>query len=291
MKILLIGLGNIGLGLVVPIFKEAGYDVVGTDASLERINALRNDYFIITTKGSSKTHINTVQMHEIDNGFDAIVTSVGRRNLDKVAEWYRKRKLSTPVFLAENLPDPVSSFPMQIPIVVDRICPRIEANAGILSVVTEDYYKIVVLSCQVAQPLETVSGVELLASENEVEQRRKQKMFTINTAHVITALLGKQFSSQLFVEDAIAIPEIASKVRSVVAEVGPWLGFDEQEVEIRAEEIVRRFLNPIKDPIARILGPENRSSGLRYVEVPLNGVRSMGLQAPTLEEVYTLLTS
>src|SRR3989338_8772291 len=156
MKVLIIGLGQIGLGLVIPVFKKAGYTIVGTDASTDRLNALRNGYFLKTPSEVTKVEVDVVSMDEASDKFDAIVTSVGRQHLEKVATWCREKNLLAPVLLAENLPDPVNHFPRQIPIVVDRICPRTEKHDGIFTAIAEDYYKIVVLDNPSTHQLGTV---------------------------------------------------------------------------------------------------------------------------------------
>lgn len=290
MKTLLVGLGQIGLGLIVPVFKKAGYTLVGTDASADRLNALRGGYFLKTPSGVEKVDVDVVSMDEVGREFDFVITSVGRQHLEKVATWCREKYLSVPVLLAENLPDPVHHFSRQIPIVVDRICPRTGTHEGLLAAIAEDYYKIVVLGDPITRRLGTVNGIELIASEEEVERKRKQKMFTVNTSHVLTALFGQRLGCSL-VEEAIARAEVATRIRSAISEVAPWLGFDSQEAEQRASEIIRRFASPIQDSLSRILGPVNRKSALRYVEVPLNGVRSVGATASTLEEAQALLNS
>jgi UDP-N-acetyl-D-mannosaminuronate dehydrogenase len=108
MKTLLVGLGQIGLGLVVPVFKKAGYTIVGTDANPDRLNALRNGYFLETPSGVTKVEVDIVGMGEVSDKFDIVVTSVGRQHLEKVATWCRERNISAPVLLAENLPDPLN---------------------------------------------------------------------------------------------------------------------------------------------------------------------------------------
>lgn len=290
MKALLVGLGQIGLGLIIPVFKKAGYTLVGTDASLDRLNALRNGYLLKTPSGVEKVGVDVVRMDVVAGEFEVIITSVGRQHLEKVAVWCREKHLSAPVLLAENLPNPVNHFPRQIPIVVDRICPRTGTHNGCLAAIAEDYFKIVALDHPTTSYLGSVAGVELVATTEEVEQKRKQKMFTVNTSHVLTALFGQQLGCSL-VEEAIARPEVATRIHSVISEVAPWLGFDSQEAEQRAGEIVRRFASPVQDSLLRILGPVNRKSGSRYIEVPLNGVRSVGAVAPTLEEAHMLLNS
>lgn len=290
MKTLLVGLGQIGLGLIVPVFKKAGYSIIGTDASLDRLNILRSGYFLETPSGVLKMEVDVVKMDEVINDFDLVVTSVGRQHLEKVAAWCREKNLSTPLLLAENLPDPVNFFSRQIPIVVDRICPRTTMRDGLLTAVAEDYYKIVVLDDPLTHKLGAINNVELEQSEANVELKRKQKMFTVNTSHVLTALYGQRLGCSL-VEEAVARPEIASKIQSAVAEIGPWLGLDQHETATRASEIIKRFSSPVKDSLIRILGPVNRKSALRYIEVPLKGLQSLGRQAPTLEEARDLLNS
>ena len=110
MKALLIGLGQIGLGLVNPVFKSAGYDIVGTDADTGRLDDLGRAYLLKTPSKISAYEIKTAKMEDLTNEFDLVITSVGRRHLDKVAEWYQRKKFLAPVLLAENLPDPAIFF-------------------------------------------------------------------------------------------------------------------------------------------------------------------------------------
>ncbi len=290
MKVLLVGLGQIGLGLIVPVFKKAGYTIVGTDASSERLDKLKNEYLLRTPGGVSTIEIDVAGMDDINGEFDLIITSVGRQHLPSVSEWLLKKNLSAPVLMAENLPDPVNLFPKQIPIVVDRICPRIKMEGTFLTVVAEDYYKIIVLDTQLTRRLGVLSGVDLEKSEAVLEYKRRLKMFTVNTSHVITALYGQRFNCSL-VEEAAARPEVAGKIRSAIGEVSPWLSFGNREAEIKAREIIERFSSPIKDPLSRILGPTNRKSALRYIEVPLRAVKASGFPAPTLEEAYRIINS
>lgn len=290
MKVLLVGVGQLGLGLVVPVFTEAGYEVIGTDANIERLDDLRPGYLLGTPRGTSQLHIATVRMDDVKSDYDLMITSVGRTHLQDVADWYHAKQISAPVILAENLPDPVSIFPRQIPAVVDRICPKVEKRGDMLTAIAEDYYKFVVLDEPLTHRLGEVSGVEMEATEEAVELKRKQKMFTVNTSHLLIALYGQQLGCTL-VEEAIAKPEIAAKIRLLVAEVAPVLGFNRQEAAARAEEIIRRFSNPIKDLLTRILVLEKKKSALRYIEVPLQELKVRGLEAPTLEEAYRLLSS
>src|SRR3989344_1937886 len=219
MKVLIVGLGNIGLGLIAPVFKNAGYDVVGTDAFKKRLDALEKGYFIQTPSEISKMSINVFDMNEIPNYFDLIVVSVGRNNLAKVAEWYKEKNFLMPVMLAENLPEPVNLFPAQISIVVDRICSRIGVLENFLSVTAEDYYKLMTLENGLTGLLKSDKNVELFGSEEEVELKRKQKLFTVNTSHVVAALYGKKLGC-LWIEEAVKLPEVVEKMHLSLIEVG-----------------------------------------------------------------------
>jgi len=115
-------------------------------------------------------------------------------------------------------------------------------------------------------------------------------MFTVNTSHVPTALFGQQLGCS-FIDEAIAIPEITTKIRKAMIEVAPWLGLNHQETETRINEIIARFGIPIQDSLSRILGSVNRQSARRYIDVPLSGIRLMGTQAPILKEAQKLLKS
>lgn len=290
MKTLLIGLGQVGLGLIVPVFQKAGYEIVGTDANVERLNQLRNGYALKTPSTICKFKINVRNMDETACEFDLVITSVGRQHLDKVSAWCKDKNISAPILLAENLPDPVHLFPRQIPIVVDRICPRVEIQNGTLTVIAEDYYKIVALDDLLTRKLSFIKGVELKKTAKAVETKRKQKMFTVNTSHFVAALYGLQ-KGYMFVEEAISDPEIASTVEAVLLEIGAWLGFSNKETIIRSQEIIKRFSSPMKDPLSRILNPDKKLSAMRYVEVPLNETKSSGKGAPALEEVFNLLAA
>lgn len=290
MKVLLIGLGQMGLGLVLPAFKQAGYEIVGTDASSERLQQLQGGYVLRTPSEDARFEIDIKSMDEITGDFDLVVTSVGRQHLGKVADWLELKNISAPALLAENLPDPLNLFKNQIPIIVDRICPRAEIKDSILTAIAEDYFKIVVLDSALTRPLGSVKNVELEKTEKDLEAKRKQKMFTVNTAHVITALYGQK-NGFGFVEEAIAEREIASIVESVLLEIGPWLGFNVKETAARTQVILKRLASPLKDPLSRILNLDKKSSALRYIEVPLNGIKQSGKKAPVLEKIYKVLTA
>ena len=288
MKTLLIGLGQIGLGLIVPIFKKAGYEIVGTDANIDRLNKLENGYFLHTPSSHLQMDIEVAKMDELVGDFDLIITSVGRQHLDKVAAWLEKKKFLAPVLLAENLPDPVTVFPRQIPIVVDRICPRVTEESGALTVFAEDYYKIVVLDDSLTHQLWKVDGIGLENTEAEVEEKRRQKMFTVNLSHLITALYGQKLGLTL-VEEAIGKSEVVSMVSAIITEVGPWLNMDGRQISEKKQQIIERFSSPLQDPLSRIFEPSKKISAMRYIEVPLNGLHEMGLKAPALEEAFNLI--
>ncbi|MDP2669219.1 MAG: hypothetical protein Q8P07_05305 [bacterium] len=290
MKVLLIGLGQIGLGLIVPVFQKAGYELVGTDANVERLNQLRNGYVLKTPGANFELNVDVRTMDEVDGQFDLVITSVGRQHLDKVADWLELKNISAPVLLAENLPDPVNLFKNQIPIIVDRICPRVEMRDGVLTAIAEDYFKIVILDGALTRPLGKVKGVELENNEKDLEVKRKQKMFMVNTAHLIAALYGQK-KGLMFVEEAVAEPEISSIIEATLSEIGQWLGFDAKETAVRTQGILKRLASPLKDPLSRILNLDKKLSSLRYVEVPLKGIRSSGKKVPVLEGVYKVLTA
>lgn len=295
MKVLLIGLGQLGLGLIVPVFRKAGYELVGTDADTVRLNTLSKGYFLRTPFKMREGYVSigyrieTIQLDEVEDTFDFIVTSVGRKHLPKVAEWYQTKKLSAPVLLAENLPDPVNLFPRQIPIVVDRICPRIEQQGKYPPItVAEDYYKIVVLNDPLTRWLKALDGAELENLMEEVEKKRMMKMFTVNTCHVITALFGQGVNCRL-IEEAVRHKEIRSRIHSVISEVAIWLDFSPTVAKAKAREIIARFSSPIQDPLLRILNKDNIHSARRYIDVPLKNLRLIGAPSPILEEAEKLL--
>lgn len=291
MKVLLVGLGNIGLGLIVPVFQNAGYEVVGTDASKERLSDLKDGYFIRTPKQTPSyiypRKIEVIPMEQVKNDFDLVVTSVGRGNLEKVAMWYKEKNFSAPVLMAENLPEPVNLFPKQIPIVVDRICPRVLRIENFLSVKAEDYYSIITLRGPLTEALSVDKNIGLINSVEGVEIERKEKLFTVNTSHIIAAIYGKNLGFSL-VEEAIKNKEIQEKIQLVLIEVGRWLGFGDIEAEIRTQKIIERFSAPLFDSIDRILGKKDRKLGNPYLDIPLRELTFLGLNAPVLREAREL---
>lgn len=287
MKVLIVGLGNIGLGLIAPVFQNAGYDVVGTDASKERLEVLKNKYFIQTPRSVFSKKIEVVAMEETANDFDLIITSVGRQNLNKVARWYAEKNLSAPVFLAENLPEPVDVFPRQIPIVVDRICPKVATLNNALYVVTEDYYSIKTLKNKLTEALKSDGNVGLLNSKEEVELERREKMFTVNTSHVVVAIYGKKLGYS-FVEEAVKDQKIIEKIGFVLIEVGKLLSFGDIEAQARARLILKRFSAPLQDSLDRILGRKDRKLGNSYIDIPLKELGALGIEATALKEAQEL---
>lgn len=289
MKTLLVGLGQIGLGLVVPVFQKAGFELVGTDASTERLRQLQNGYVLKTPSETIKVELSVQDMSDISDEFNLIITSVGRQHLGKVADWLKSKNIAAPVLLAENLPDPLYIFPKQIPIVVDRICPRVIMENDVLTSYAEDYFKIVVLNDQLIYPLGNVSGVELETIEMNLDIKRFRKLFTVNTCHVLTALYGQRFGCQ-FVHEAIKVKEIALRIESTVQETGQWLVLTPRQCHERAKEIISRFSSPLNDPLTRILNPNNWKSALRYIEKPLFELNDLNKKAKILEEAYEILS-
>ncbi len=285
MKILLIGSGKAGLGIVCPLFNKAGYEIFNTDKNEDCLRSISRGYFIETPKGDTKILVNTINMLDVRDEFDIVITSVGRKNLQSVYDWYSKKNLSSPVILAENLQKPDKLFPCKIPIVIDRVCSRIEERNQGLFVITEEYLDVSILDHPLIKPLEIFDNVSLFGSEEEVNLKNKQKIFTVNTSHVISALYGEE-KKFLFIEEAVSNQCISSEIKIIMSEVSAWLGFDPEYANLLSSKILMRFSSPIKDPISRILGPEKYQSALRYLEIPLMGLKDMGAPCFHLEKAY-----
>jgi len=115
-------------------------------------------------------------------------------------------------------------------------------------------------------------------------------MFTVNTSHVITALYGRKLGC-VFVEEAVQNPAIKEKIGAVIGEVGPWLNLSPEQMAAKEQEILRRFSSPILDTLSRILPTGGQKSASRYLEIPLQGIRSTGLKAPIIEEAFSALNA
>lgn len=279
MKVLVVGLGQIGLGLIVPVFRAAGYSVFGTDVSSERLGQLKRPYQVKTPSKSTQYNIETIPFKFLPQ-VDLVITSVGRRNVKAVVEVLEKNNLFCPIMLAENLPNAIT-IARHIPIVVDRICPRTEwLEEGGLTVYAEDDFRIVTLDTPLARPLRTIEGVQLFPTVELVERARKQKMFTVNTSHAVLTTLGSQKGYRL-VEEAAGDAEIQQTIREIVSEVSEWLELvNASEV---AEKIIKRFRSPLGDTIERILGPVEKRGRNEYIFIPLREVGER--KAPTLKKI------
>jgi Mannitol-1-phosphate/altronate dehydrogenases len=283
-RLLLVGMGKVGRGLITPVFQEAGYKVVGCLREPPQLSARHLPYLLETPRGTTQ-HVfhDTVAMNAVEDTFDLIVTSVGRGNLDRIGRWYEERGLSAPVLLAENLPAAVQAFPHQLPIVVDRICTRAELRAGRITVRTEDYYRIVVLDHPLTRALRKVGNVEVEPCAMTVERERTLKLFTVNTAHLLTAVEALRRGYQS-IDAAIRDPEIAARVAALVREVSPLLGLDATEARRRSQVLIRRFATPLQDSPSRIINKRNFASAKDYFAIPRQRLDAMKRPAPLLDE-------
>jgi hypothetical protein len=288
-KTLLVGCGRAGLGLIYPLFNEAGYNSMFiTDCDKRRLDILARGYIRKTPNKVFKMQPTVLYIEDVKDNFDLIVTSVGRNNLKDVANWYYKKNFSAPVILAENLQQPDNLFPQKIPIFIDRICSKTIIENKTMTVITEDYCNVSVLEHLLTRPLASVNCVKLESSEKNIELKNKHKIFTVNTSHVICALYGMR-EGYTFIEEAVRNPDIVSELKNVMLEIGYWFNFNPKEIQRRTNEIITRLSSPIQDPVSRILGPGKHKSALRYIEIPLDSITSMGLRAPSLEKAYKSL--
>jgi mannitol-1-phosphate 5-dehydrogenase len=123
----------------------------------------------------------------------------------------------------------------------------------VLDVGVESFYEWVVDRTQLKAPLPPVDGWTLTTTLRAYNER---KLYTLNTAHCITAYLGC-LRGHATIDAAIADPAIEAAVRGALAESGAALcakhGFAPAEHAAYVEKTLRRFRNPaVRDDVARV---------------------------------------
>ncbi len=252
MKAVHFGAGNIGRGFVGLLLHEAGYEVVFADVVAELISELqRADSYLVHEVGAgardwtvegfravnSATHENDV-VSEIATA-QLVTTAVGPNVLRFVAPLIARaliqRDPSLPplgVMACENainatdvLREAVHAALVEAGkadalsrgvfanTAVDRIVPAQEPGNG-LDVTVEAYYEWAIESGPFGDALPVIPGAHLVA---DLAPYIERKLFTVNTGHATIAYFGF-LAGATTIAEALANPEVAAKVRAVLAE-------------------------------------------------------------------------
>ena len=161
---------------------------------------------------------------------------------------------------------------------VDRIVPPVRSENPI-DVVVESYFEWDVEKCGFKGEIPQIDGMTLV---DELEPYIERKLFTLNTAHCITAYLGK-LRGLPTIDAAIADPEIYAIVSAAMKESGAGLikkyGFDPEKHAAYIEKIIGRFKNPyLNDDVTRVgREPLRKLSSTDRIVKPLMTAYGYGL--------------
>ncbi len=296
-RLLQIGAGNIGRGLVGSLARDAGMELTLADVNpdvIERLNAER-EYQVVTvsSEGTAEQVVDGVQAVDVRDRdaftkavveADVITTAVGPGVLPKLGpelgaaltERLRRRPgadMHVVVVACENIvdntdrlkeavldsvPDETArqlanlvSFPN---CTVDRIVPEHQASDEPLAVTVEDYYHWAVDAGALKQPMAHIPGLVL---SHDLESLQEQKLFTLNTAHALTAYFGERAGYE-YVHEAIRDPRIRGQVMGAMEEIGPVITGRYETITAAdqhtyAERTLDRFANPhLRDSLRRV---------------------------------------
>ena len=232
-KVLIIGAGKIGLGLIMPVFKKAGYEIVVTDKSSEKLKALESGVCRLNIAELAMEEYKGIKTVSIDlagvENPDIVITCVGTDNLPEVAKSIRSSPWLSDkqIMFTEDLVEPMNiKLKHQIPFVADRLCSKYEIGLDNFPIITvEPQMKISAVNHQLLWPLQMITKDIFLSIDSVgIERIRLKKMFTINLAQTVVAYKGFQKGFTL-IEDAIQDKEIVELTNAVIAEIGAWIKF------------------------------------------------------------------
>lgn len=285
------GAGNIGRGFIGALLSQAGYHVTFADVAEVIIDKINEDktYTVhvmdVECEDQPITEIsgvNSTKPEAIDviAEADVVTTAVGlvilpriaptiaaaieKRQANGVKEYMNiiacenairaTSQLKAAVYgvLSEEgkaYADEYVGFP---DCAVDRIVPPVK-SANFIDVVVESYYEWDVEKCGFKGEIPQIAGMTLV---DDLMAYIERKLFTLNTAHCITAYLGK-LRGLATIDQAIADPEIFAIVYAAMKESGAGLvkkyGFDADKHAAYIEKIIGRFMNPyLQDDVTRV---------------------------------------
>lgn len=290
------GAGNIGRGFIGGLLSLSGYKVVFADISEPIINKLKEDqqYTIqivdvkteeLVIKNVTGVMSNDPKLIDVAEEADVVTAAVGPVALPKIAStvaaFIKRRKekgitRALNVIACENLfgasevlrdaaikflaEDEVAylnqnvSFPNSV---VDRIVPPGQTDSGnILAVRVEPFYEWIVDKYAFKADIPQIEG--MILAEN-LQAYVERKLLTLNTAHAITAYLGKQAGYET-IRQSISDENIKKIVLAAMGESGAILvkkhGFDKDAHAAYIQKILKRFDNPYLDDSVDRVGRE-----------------------------------
>lgn len=298
------GAGNIGRGFIGALLSQAGYRVVFADVAEAIIEKLCADkaytVHVMDVRCEDQhitniTGVNSAGSAAIEEiaGADLVTTAVGLMVLPRIAptiaaaiEKRRESGEAGPlnIIACENairastqlkravydalsaegraFADAHVGFPDAA---VDRIVPPVKSQNS-TDVVVERYFEWDVEKAGFQGEIPTIPGMTLV---DDLMAYIERKLFTLNTAHCITAYLG-HLCGLPTIEQAIADPAIYGVVLAAMQESGAGLirryGFDAEKHAQYIKTIIERFKNPyLHDDVSRVgrepmrkLSPEDR---------------------------------
>lgn len=285
------GAGNIGRGFIGALLSQAGYHVTFADVAEVIIDKINEDktYTVhvmdVACEDQPITNIsgvNSTKPEAIDviAEADVVTTAVGLVILPRIAPTIaaaiEKRmadgnKEPMNIIACENAIRATSQLKAAVyerlseegkayadacvgfaDCAVDRIVPPVK-SANFIDVVVESYFEWDVEKSGFKGEIPEIPGMTLV---DDLMAYIERKLFTLNTAHCITAYLGK-LRGLATIDQAIADPEIFAIVYAAMKESGAGLvkkyGFDADKHAAYIEKIIGRFKNPyLQDDVTRV---------------------------------------
>lgn len=316
------GAGNIGRGFIGALLSEAGYHVTFADVVQEVIDKINVDktYTVhimdMTSEDvpiSNISGVNSTTPEVVDEiaSAELVTTAVGLTILPRIAPAIAKAieqrriqgnqsylniiacenairassQLKTSVYEALSqegctYADAYVGFP---DCAVDRIVPPVKSE-NFIDVIVERYHEWDVEREGFRGEIPEIEGMHVVDNLMAYVER---KLFTLNTAHCITAYLGT-LGGYATIDQAIAAPEIFTVVHGAMQESGEGLiqkhGFEPQTHADYIQKIITRFKNPhLQDDVIRVgRQPLRKLSPTDRLIAPLTTARSYGISTPNL---------
>lgn len=285
------GAGNIGRGFIGALLSQAGYHVIFADVAdviIDKINKDKQytvhvmdveceDQLITNISGVNSTKPEAI---EAIAQADVVTTAVGLMILPRIAptiaaaiEKRMTEGIGEPMNIIacenairatsqlkkavyEHLSDAGQAFANEYvgfaDCAVDRIVPPVK-SANFIDVVVERFYEWDVERSGFKGEIPQIPGMTLVEDLMAYVER---KLFTLNTAHCITAYLGK-LRGLPTIDQALADPAIYEVVYAAMQESGAGLirkhGFDADKHTAYIDKTVARFRNPyLQDDVTRV---------------------------------------
>lgn len=285
------GAGNIGRGFVGLLLHEAGYDVVFSDVNAELIDSLAAaDSYTVHEVGQGAEDHEVTRFTALNSQADpdAVVAAVASADVvtcavgpnvlrfiaPAIAKGLSVRDASLPrvavmacenainatdrleEFVAAALPggadDPALARAVFANTAVDRIVPAQAPGQG-LDVTVETYFEWAIDRTPFDGTEPEIPGVHWV---DGLEASIERKLFTVNTGHATTAYHGFLAGADK-ISDAIALPDVRSRVEAVLAETSAFLiakhELNPQDHAAYVSAILARFENAsLPDTVTRV---------------------------------------